>query len=112
MTDLIPARYRAHAYRTFAWLGIIIGATQIAYAAADAGQPTALTVTLAVYAFVGGALGFVANANTPKLDVPGGPVTTDEAYLLNDIRKIEGRDGKADRWDDEPGSDDLRGERG
>lgn len=66
LTDIIPASYRKIAYAVFAVLGVIIGAVQVGYAAAEAGQPVALTVVLAVYAFVGGALGFTAAQNTPK----------------------------------------------
>ena len=112
MTDFIPAHIRSGIYAVYATLGIVLGAVQVGFAAADAGQPVALTVALAVYAFLGGALGFTARANTPEVDVPGGPVTPDEVHLLHDVRRIEGRDGAHDRWDDEPGSDDLRGERG
>jgi len=68
LTDIIPASVRRRVYAVFAVLGVVIGATQVGYAAADAGQPVALTVVLAVYAFVGGALGFTAAQNTPAVD--------------------------------------------
>lgn len=100
MTDLIPAHVRAHAYAVFAFVGVALGAVQVGFAAADLDQPVWLTVALAVYAFVGGALGFTARANTPHIDVPGGPVTSDEAYLLHDIRQVEGRDTSGRRHDD------------
>lgn len=63
--EIIPAEWRKPLYRIFAVLGIALGATQVGFAAASAGQPVWLTVSLAVYAFVGSALGFVAQRNTP-----------------------------------------------
>ena len=65
MKDIIPASAREQVYAWFAVLGVAIGATQVGFAAASAGQPVWLTVALAVYAFVGGAIGFTARANTP-----------------------------------------------
>ena len=64
MKDFIPARYRATIYAIFAALGIAIGAVQVGFASAGEGQPVWLTVALAVYAFIGGAVGITANANT------------------------------------------------
>lgn len=52
-------------YALYALLGIVVGAIQVAYVAADAGQPTWLTVSLAVYGFVGTAFGLTAASNTP-----------------------------------------------
>ena len=100
MTDLIPAHIRAHIYAAFAFLGIALGGVQVGYAAAELGQPVWLTVALAVYGFVGGALGLTARANTPEVDVPGGPVDSSEAYLLADIRQVEGHDTPRRRHDD------------
>lgn len=45
-------------------LGGVLGAIQIGFAAANAGQPVWLTVALAVYAFVGGYVGIQAATNT------------------------------------------------
>lgn len=72
MKDVIPAEARAIVYSIFATLGVIIGAVQVGFAAASAGQPVWLTVTLAVYAFIGGAIGITAQANTPKHKAPYG----------------------------------------
>ena len=66
MKDIIPAEARAIAYAIFAALGVAIGAVQVGFAAAAAGQPVWLTVTLAVYAFIGGAIGVTARANVSK----------------------------------------------
>lgn len=54
-------------YYVYGLLGIVIGATQVGYSAAELGQPVWLTVSLAVFAFVGTAFGVTAGANTPKI---------------------------------------------
>lgn len=61
----IPEKARAVVYTIFGILGLGIGATQVGYAAAEAGQPTWLTVSLAVYAFLGTGIGYTAATNTP-----------------------------------------------
>lgn len=61
----IPDRYRTYAYFIFAALGVAIGSVQVGYAAAEAGQPVWLTVALAVFAYVGGAIGFTAGTHVP-----------------------------------------------
>lgn len=70
MTVSIPARIRARVYAIFGVLGLAVGATQVGYSAADAGQPTWLTVVLAVYAFLGTGIGYTARANTPSDATP------------------------------------------
>lgn len=66
MHDILAPAIRSKVYAFYAVLGLVLGATQVGFSAAEAGQPVWLTVALAVYAFVGGALGFVAQANTPS----------------------------------------------
>ena len=85
--ELLPAHWRKPLYALYALVGIILGGTQVGYAAADAGQPTWLIVALAVYAFVGGAFGLTAAANTFDRDVVAVPAvavpqTEGEAPLL------------------------------
>lgn len=65
LNDILPARARQVLYAVYAFVGLGLGATQVAYSSAGTGQPVWLTVTLAVFAFVGTALGFTAAANTP-----------------------------------------------
>lgn len=65
MNVFIPARIRGPIYAAFSVLGLGLGATQVGYSAADAGQPTWLTVALAVFAFLGTAVGYTAASNTP-----------------------------------------------
>ncbi len=61
----IPAKVRGYVYTTFGFLGLGFGATQVGYAAAEAGQPVWLTVALSVYAFLGVGIGYTAASNTP-----------------------------------------------
>lgn len=59
----IPPELRRVVYAIYALIGLGLGATQVGYAAAEAGQPTWLTVTLAVFAFVGTGIGATAATN-------------------------------------------------
>lgn len=63
---LMPKKARLTLYAIYGGLGIVIGAVQVGYAAAEVGQPTWLTVTLAVYAFLGGAFGYTATSQTGR----------------------------------------------
>lgn len=63
LIDVIPAHQRKLVYAGFAAFGVLLGAVQVGFGAAQAGQPVWLTVALAVYAFLGGAIGATANAN-------------------------------------------------
>lgn len=56
---------RRRVYATFWLVGLGLGGTQVWYAAAESGQPTWLTVALAVYAFLGAGVGYTAQANVP-----------------------------------------------
>lgn len=67
----IPPAARVWVYGIFGAVGVALGATQVGFAAAEAGQPVWLTVALAVYAFLGPAIGYTAATNTSRTD----PVT-------------------------------------
>lgn len=71
ISTYIPAAWRKHIYGAFAVAGVIIGAIQVGIAATGDANPEWLLVTLAVFPFLAGAIGFTASANTPKneLDV-------------------------------------------
>ena len=64
ISTYIPAAWRKPIYGAFAVVGVIIGAIQVGFAAAEAGNPLWLNITLAVFPFVAGAVGFTASANT------------------------------------------------
>lgn len=66
----LTPRVRRIVYAVFAVLGIAIGAAQVAFAAAALVAPVWLAVTLAVYAFVGGQIGFTAADRVPKPEAP------------------------------------------
>lgn len=72
LTDILPGAWRKGLYAVYALLGVALGSTQVGIASANAGQPTWLTVSFAVYAFVGGSFGLTAasNVTAPKEDVP------------------------------------------
>ena len=62
---IASAKARAIIYSTYVIAGILIGATQVGFAAiAGAGQPEWLTIALAVYAFLSVPLGSLALSNT------------------------------------------------
>lgn len=65
LKDILPARYRAIVYRLYSVVGLLVGAIQVGFVTAAVAQPVALTVTVAVLAYLGIGLGFVAAANTP-----------------------------------------------
>lgn len=82
LNEILPAKVRRVLYAVYAFIGLGLGATQVAYSAASAGQPLWLTVALAVFAFVGTAFGFTAAANatphtTPHTTIVAGRVLPD-----------------------------------
>ena len=64
LKDIITPKIRKPLYAIYAVIGLVLGGTQVGFSAAELGQPVWLTVALAVFAFVGTALGFTASANT------------------------------------------------
>ena len=63
LRDIVTGRTRKVTYTAYALIGLILGAVQVGFSAAELGQPVWLTVALAVFAFVGTALGFTAAGN-------------------------------------------------
>lgn len=53
-------------YAIFALVGVVFGAAQVGYGAAEIPSPTWLIVSLAIYAFIGGTFGLTAATNTPR----------------------------------------------
>lgn len=60
----LPETARRYIYSAYAVIGLALGATQVGFSAAEAGQPVWLVVAMAVFAFIGTALGFTAAQNT------------------------------------------------
>lgn len=92
ISTYIPATWRKHIYGAFAVAGVVIGAIQVGIAATGDANPEWLLVTLAVFPFLAGAIGFTASANTTKpvdeLDWSGGSMadhaTDDDAVKTED----------------------------
>lgn len=65
LTDILPASTRKTVYALYAVVGVVLGAVQVAYSASSSlGQPEWLNIALAVFGFVGTAIGAVAASNT------------------------------------------------
>jgi hypothetical protein len=64
ISSYIPAAWRKPIYGAFAVAGVVIGAIQVGFSAAEVGNPLWLNITLAVFPFLAGAIGFTASANT------------------------------------------------
>lgn len=70
LKNIIPAHLRKKVYGIYALIGTLIGAIQVGFASAGEEQPKAILVALAVYAYLGVALGATARANTGDSDLP------------------------------------------
>lgn len=69
MRDFIPESARKWVYSVYGIIGLVLGAFQVAFAELG-DSPVWLGVALAVYTFVGGAVGLTALSNTgTKKDV-------------------------------------------
>ena len=75
LKDILSPKYRKIVYTTYSLSGLLLGAIQVGFVAAAVAQPMALTVALAVYAYLGVGLGFVARANTPSQTPAEGPLS-------------------------------------
>ena len=63
LTGILPAKARKYVYAVYALVGVALGAIQVGYGVTE---PQWLTVSLAVYAFLGAALGLTAASNVPS----------------------------------------------
>ena len=94
----IPAAFRKPLYGAFAVAGVVIGAIQVGFSASEVGNPLWLNITLAVFPFVAGAVGFTASANTNN---EPGPADLDwDRRTDGSMRSEERRVGKEcrSRW--------------
>lgn len=55
--------HRKVVYGAYAVLGVIFGGIQVGYSAAEMAQPLWLKISLAVFTFLGGAIGYTALSN-------------------------------------------------
>lgn len=102
ISKYIPPHTRKPVYGTFAVVGVTIGAIQVGFAAADVANPTWLTVALAVFPFVAGAVGFTAQAATDTSGPRHDP--TDVPEVIE--REPDELDGAEDLELDEEFTDD------
>ncbi len=70
----LPPSVRGPLYAAYAVLGVIAGAVTVAFATMETSQPTWFKVALAVYVFLGGAVGLTAASNTVTDPAPVAPV--------------------------------------
>ncbi len=70
LTNILPAPTRKVLYTVYSVLGLCIGAAQAGYGALNNATPDWMKVTLAVYAFIGTAVGATAasNVSTPAAE--------------------------------------------
>lgn len=69
---------RKIAYQIFWTVSLLVGVTQVGFAAADTDTPTWLTVALSVLPFLGAAIGYTAQANV-------NPLPQEEAVKLSAV---------------------------
>jgi uncharacterized membrane protein YfcA len=72
LTDILPAPTRKVVYTTYALVGLCLGAVQAGYGALSNVSPDWMKVALAVYAFIGTAVGATAASNVQP-PPPGNP---------------------------------------
>lgn len=73
LKDVVPAQPRKWIYGIYSTIGLALGAVQAAYGAVNAGTPNWMKASLAVYAFLGTAVGATAASNVnPSPQPPGG----------------------------------------
>lgn len=95
----LTPRVRQVAYIVFAILGIAIGATQVAFATAAVVAPVWLAVTIAVYAFVGGQMGFTAADRVPAAPLPDVPADAIEPVPADDGAQLDDTEAPVDNPD-------------
>lgn len=66
LTDILNESQRKIVYVVFAIIGVVLGATQVAFSTMEVANPVWLSVAIAVYAFLGGPVGATAASNIFK----------------------------------------------
>ena len=64
-TTALPPHVRAAIYWCYGLAGVVLGSCDVGLRAVGEGQPRWLVIALAVYAYLGLAVGLVAATNTP-----------------------------------------------
>jgi hypothetical protein len=63
LKDVVPAQPRKWIYATYSTIGLALGCIQAAFGSVNAGTPNWMKASLAVYAFLGTAIGATAASN-------------------------------------------------
>ena len=71
LTDVLTPEIRKAVYFVYASAGLIVGGIQVAYGSVNEITPDWLKITLAVYAFIGTAIGATAASNVSPPPPPG-----------------------------------------
>lgn len=74
---LITARTRQRVYALYAAGSVLLGAVQVGYSAGQIEQPLWLTISIAVWVFLGGPQGLLALLNTHSPTVGEGVQSSD-----------------------------------
>lgn len=121
LNDIIPAAWRKPIYAVFAVVGVGLGAVASAYGPEHV--PAWHAVTMNVYLYVGGALGFTAAANTivggkftgnepvePEEDELVGPEGEGQDVELteDELERVADDDALTDAVDEEEGFDEAQ----
>lgn len=121
LNDVIPAAWRKPIYAVFAVVGVGLGAVASAYGPEHV--PAWHAVTMNVYLYVGGALGFTAAANTivggkftgnepvePEEDELVGPEGEGQDVELteDELERVADDDALTDAVDEEEGFDEAQ----
>lgn len=89
LTGVLTGRTRQIVYIIYTVAGLGLGATQVAYSASNNGQPSWLTVALAVFGFIGAAIGATAASNispqAPVVSVEYGTSLAEREALEGDV---------------------------
>ena len=74
LTNILPAPTRKVVYTLYSVVGLCIGAVQAGFGALDNATPAWMKVVLAVYAFIGTAVGATAASNVDTTQQGNNPV--------------------------------------
>ena len=94
LTDIIPAQWRARLYVAFLIISGTLGAISVAFKTLEMAQPTWLTVSLTVLAFIAASVSALAKANVNATILPAAPVEPASTTAGNDV--IEYNPGNGD----------------
>lgn len=66
LIDILNPQTRKTVYAAYALIGLIVGCIQVGFGSVNASTPNWLKITLAIYAFLGTAIGATAASNVAE----------------------------------------------